>query len=202
MGNTVIMETIYPNSDDLNENENFDEIRLAREIMNNPPKGAWKREELGKIIIGSTTRSAIAFFLVPFMTVWSGGAIGGIYVSQIINGEFNLFLSLFGIPFLAGSIIFWSVALMAIGGKVEVVIGKESYVFTGLGKIGIKRKFDWNSIVRIYEERSRGRHGHSSSIYMEGKTRVEFGNGLSEERKYFLITTLKYLHSKKRHYIV
>lgn len=57
--------------------------------------------------ISATTESPIAFFLVPFMLVWSGGSLGGIYGTQIANGHFNLFLSLFGIPFCNGDNIIW-----------------------------------------------------------------------------------------------
>ena len=52
------------------------------------------------VSLGATTRSPIAFFLVPFMCVWSGGSLGGVYGSQVLNGEFDLGISLFGIPFI------------------------------------------------------------------------------------------------------
>src|SRR4051812_4884970 len=53
-------------------------VRPATE-MPTPPPGAWIREEPGATVVGATTRSPIAFFLVPFMTVWSGFSLGGIY---------------------------------------------------------------------------------------------------------------------------
>jgi YHS domain-containing protein len=190
---------------DLLNNNNENEVNILKGIINNPPKGTWKHEDYDHIVIGATTRSPIAFFLIPFMTVWTGGAIGGIYLTQIIKGEFDLFVSLFGIPFIIGAIIFWSLTLMVTIGKVEIIIGKESYVFTGVGRIGIKRKFDWNSIIRIYEEKNNGNwsfsfNRNSSSIFIEGKTRIKFGDGLKEERKYYLVAILKYLHNKKENY--
>ena len=36
-----------------------------------------------------STRSCIAFFLVPFTLFWAGGSLGGIYGTQIAKGEFN-----------------------------------------------------------------------------------------------------------------
>ena len=54
--------------------------------LNNPPNGTWIRNEMNQIVLGATTKSPIAFFLVPFMVVWSGGSIGGIYGTQFING--------------------------------------------------------------------------------------------------------------------
>ncbi|MDR0322487.1 MAG: hypothetical protein LBI28_13385 [Treponema sp.] len=179
-----------------NENETI----LAEKIIKNPPKGAWKYKDFNKLIIGATTRSLTALFLVPFMIVWSGGSIGGIYIMQMITGEFNLFLSLCGIPFLIGSIFLLATTLMTVVGKVEIVIGDDSYVFTGVGKIGIKKRFDWKSVVRIYEDKNTvtgffSNNRYSSSIYLEGKTRIRFGNGLKEEHKYFLLTALRYYHN-------
>jgi hypothetical protein len=47
--------------------------------LNRPPDGVWIRHEVNRIVLGATTKSPIAYFLVPFMLVWSGGSIGGIY---------------------------------------------------------------------------------------------------------------------------
>ena len=123
--------------------------------INIPPGGAWIRTELNYIVIGATTRSPIAFFLVPFMIVWSGGSIGSIYGSQIVNGKFDPEMALFGIPFLIGSIIFWSIAAMAIWGKVEITIDNNGgKVFTGLQNIGLTKKFTWEDISTIKENQS------------------------------------------------
>ena len=88
--------------------------------IDSPPKGAWIKKEDNDLIIGATTRSPIAFFLVPFMLVWTGGALGGLYGSQFINGEFNLGASLFGIPFIIGAIIFCALTAMTVCGEVEI----------------------------------------------------------------------------------
>ncbi len=90
--------------------------------VNQPPSGAWFRDEGHQFRVGATTRSFLALFLVPFMLVWSGGSLGGIYGSQVASGQFNLLLSLFGIPFLLGSIFLVSMVLMTICGHVEVRI--------------------------------------------------------------------------------
>src|SRR5438445_11552164 len=58
--------------------------------LNNPPRGVWFEQTFDGFVVGATTRSAIAFVLVPFMCVWSGGSLGGIYGSQIMSGKFNL----------------------------------------------------------------------------------------------------------------
>jgi hypothetical protein len=168
-------------------------------ILKEPPRGVWKREYFDTTVIGATTRSPIAFFLVPFALVWSGGSVGILYGTQLVSGKFNLAFSLFGLPFLIGSLLLFSGALMALAGKIEVWIGRESFVFHGVGRLGIKKRFDWSSVTSIYEgmpsfgvfETSRGR-----AIFIEGATRIKFGGGLTEERKYYMVTALKCLHEK------
>ncbi|WP_322550204.1 hypothetical protein [Flavobacterium psychraquaticum] len=86
--------------------ENIEDPNDKSFSISNNPDGTWFKTEFNETIIGASTRSPIAFFLVPFMLVWSGGSLGGIYGSQIKNGEFNLLISLFGIPFILGSLLF------------------------------------------------------------------------------------------------
>jgi len=171
-------------SEDTNELFSIDE----------PPKGAWIHRKETETIVGATTRSPIAFFLVPFMLVWSGGSLGGIYGSQIISGEFDPFMSLFGIPFIIGSIIFWSLALMAVAGKVEITFNEYGgKIFTGFSKIGYSRKFRWDEINTVSESDSRVRYpgGNGASICLEGKKRIAFGTGLNTSRKYYILMAFK-----------
>lgn len=162
--------------------------------IDTPPNGAWIRTELNYIVIGATTRSPIAFFLVPFMIVWSGGSIGSIYGSQIVNGKFDPEMALFGIPFIIGSIIFWSIAAMAIWGKVEITIDNNGgKVFTGLQNIGLTKKFTWEDISTIKENQSTYKFPGSQGmvISLEGKKRISFGNGINESRRYYIYRALK-----------
>lgn len=178
--------------------DNLDASKVDGFDSNNPPKGTWIRNEMNQIVIGSTTRSPTAFFLVPFMVVWSGGSIGGIYGTQLAMGEFDLFMSLFGIPFLIGSVIFWSLALMAIWGKVELTLDKRGgKAFTGLGNIGITKKFTWEEVSTVREQSNfnyRGSQG--GSIILDGKRRISFGMGVKENRRYYLFQVLKSILSK------
>ncbi|WP_221029452.1 hypothetical protein [Actomonas aquatica] len=165
--------------------------------VKDPPKGAWLQPTMDGVSMGATTRSPIAFFLVPFMLVWSGGSLGGIYGTQIMKGEFNLMMSLFGLPFLAGSIFFWGLTLMAICGKVEVTINRKlGRVFVGVGRIGWKRNFNLADITGVSEEVShhRSRRGGTNTtrkIVLEGPQPIHFGSGLSEARRHFLIHALR-----------
>jgi hypothetical protein len=169
--------------------------------MNNPPDGAWYKSDFNKTIIGATTRSPIAFFLVPFMLIWSGGSIGVIYGTQLINGKFDLVQSLFGIPFLIGSLIFWSFTLMAIWGKVELTLdNKGGKIVTGIGNIGLVKRFLWSDITTIKEKQANIRYPGSqgNTIVLEGKKRISFGTGVKEERRYYLLRAIKSLINKNR----
>jgi len=170
------------------------------DALRNPPSGAWFVEEIQGFTVGATTRSPAALFLVPFMCVWSGGSLGGIYLTQIISGKFNLMLSLFGIPFVLGSILFWSIAMMTLCGKVVVTSqGAEGGVFVGVGSIGWRRKFTWSAVKHIREEGGGGHPGGSGgSILLEGEERLRFGSGLNDRRRYFMLNAVKYMKAMAR----
>ncbi len=164
------------------------------------PNGTWIKTDFNSTIIGATTRSPIAFFLVPFMLVWSGGSIGGIYGSQLLKGEFDLFQSLFGIPFLIGAILFWSFALMAIWGKVELTLDNQGgKIFTGIGRIGLVKKFMWSDITTIKEKQANLNYPGSqgATLVLEGKRKISFGLGVKEERRYYLFRAIKSIMNKK-----
>ncbi|WP_375561084.1 hypothetical protein ACE193_00595 [Bernardetia sp. OM2101] len=171
--------------------------------INNPPKGAYINHLPNGVQIGASTRSWFAFFIVPFMIVWSGGSLGGIYGSQIISGEFDPFMSLFGIPFVLGSLLFWGIAIMTVMGKIEVTLdSKGGHIFTGVGKIGQYKRFLWSEINSVSEKTSvsHSRKGGSTtthSIVLEGQKQIKFGSHLSSERRYYMIKTLEQLIQNK-----
>lgn len=169
--------------------------------INNPPNGSWIITQMNETVVGATTKSPVAFFLVPFMLIWSGGSIGGIYGTQILSGEFDLIMSLFGIPFLIGSFVFWSFALMTIWGKVELTFDNQGgKIFTGVGNIGIVKKFIWDDIATIKEKRSNFHYPGSQggNLVLEGKRRISFGLGVKQERQYYLYRTIKNIISKNK----
>lgn len=94
--------------------------------------------------------SPAVFFLVPFTCVWSGFSMAGIYGSQIVRRAFDLKASLFGIPFLIGSIFLVGSCLFMLFGKrvLTLCCGKGVY-FSGVGAIGRRTRFDYNRETRI-----------------------------------------------------
>ncbi len=170
--------------------------------LNTPPKGIVVEEVDGNLVINSTTRSiGIAIFMTLFMTVWSGASLGGIYGTQIINGKFDLAMSLFGLPFLGGSILFWSIALMAMFGRVKVTINRNQVeIFTGIGKLGRTKVIALDDISKVYEKTTRGsKGGTSTSIALEGRSIYQFGRGLSFERQRYVLNALQLLVDDVKH---
>lgn len=167
--------------------------------INDPPKGAWFYDDFRGWRIGASTRSPVAFFLVPFMCVWSGFSLGGIYGTQIAKGEFNLGMSLFGIPFVIGTLLFGGLALMTVCGRIDVIVADTAgRLFTGVGPFGWTRRFEWSEVTRIEEDvlgyQHSGSNGHVISLV--GKTRLRFGSMMSDARRYFLLQGLRVLHQR------
>ena len=175
--------------------ESIDLDSVSAETLRHPPKGAWFTREIDRIVVGASTRSPHAFFLVPFMCVWSGFSLSEIYGRQISSGEFNLTASLFGIPFILGTLLLGVSTLMAMCGKVEVSIGKTSSIFVGVGHLGWRRTFDWSSIKAIREEQG---DSPQRAIVLEGKERLKFGTQLNERCRPFVLNALKYLRAETR----
>jgi hypothetical protein len=169
--------------------------------LHQPPRGAWFDDTGVGWRVGASTRSPIAFFLVPFMCVWSGFSLGGIYASQIVSGEFSLLLSLFGIPFVLGTLLFGSVAVMAVCGQVVVQVDREEgRIFTGVGPFGWTRRFYWNDIHAVDEGVTHHRHAGNShqAIALVGQRRITFGSMLSDARRYYVLCALRRQLSLRR----
>ncbi len=162
--------------------------------VSRPPRGAWHRSQGNEFEVGAVSRSGIAFFLVPFTLFWSGLSLGGIYGSQLAKGQFNLEQSLFGLPFLAGTLILVPITLMAIFGKVVVrSSGDSGGVFIGVGSIGWTRKFRWSEIRRARMSLTKWKQNHRALpvIELEAPKPVRFGSQLSEARREFMLAVLR-----------
>ena len=169
--------------------------------ITNPPHGAWFAEGIREWRIGASTRSYMAWILVPFMCVWSGGSMGGIYGSQIMHGKFDIMMSLFGIPFLIGTLFLGSAAIMSLFGRVDVsVVDNQGTVFVGVGPFGWTRRFDWSEITRIEEDLSSNASANNNRVVISlvGKTRLKFGSMLNESRRYYILQGLKLLHQRAK----
>jgi hypothetical protein len=156
--------------------------------LTKPPTGVWYTRTPNGFELGSSTRSAAAFFLVPFMLVWSGGSLGGIYGSQIAKGDFNLGMSLFGLPFLFGSILFGGIAVMTVCGKFVVrAEGRDGELFIGAGSIGYRKKFRWDEVKDIRIETKRSHKGREyQQILIDADSPVTIGNVPAARLNFFI----------------
>ena len=165
--------------------------------LHSPPSGAWYTPMTDGFVAGATTRTWMALFLVPFTCVWAGGSMAAIYGTQIMKGQFSLFPSLFGLPFLVGSIFLVSWCAMCVAGKVTVTRHSDQLtIFTGVGSIGWTRTCALSDFSTVREGYGglgnwnwNSRQG--PSIRLEGKRAVAFGSMLSTERRYFLLKVLQ-----------
>ncbi len=168
-------------------------------LPTDPPKGVTVEELMDGFRLTLTTRNGAAFFLIPFMIVWSGFSLGGIYGTQIYKGEFDLGQSLFGIPFVLGTLLFGSIALMSAFGKVVLEV-RNGVLLHRVGFLGLywTRRRDWNAFDRAELEEStrRGKGGYSTSysISLKGPDGDhEVASGVTRER---LAWALRYLNAK------
>jgi hypothetical protein len=171
--------------------------------LNEPPPGAWYRPDFEEFVVGASTRHPVAFFLVPFLCLWSGLSLGGIYGTQILQGELNPIMCLFGLPFVFGTIVLGSLVLMTIWGKVVVrVSGSEGEIFTGIGVLGLRRRFDWQQVRCVRTERSLQQNGRPvTAITLDCPKAIRFGIGLTDARREYIANVLRHelLNGQKSH---
>ena len=156
--------------------------------VRSPVSGTWIDDRGHNWAVSGSHRSWLALLIVPFTLFWSGMSLSGIYGTQIVAGEFDPGKSLFGLPFLVGSVVLITVCLMSLFGRtlVSVENGK-GLVFIGVGSIGWYRRFDWGLIDRITEI-STGQYKH---ISLEGSKRLNFGWGLNANKQYYIANFLR-----------
>ncbi|MDR3303301.1 MAG: hypothetical protein LBS86_02710 [Treponema sp.] len=172
-----------------------------------PPRGTWIYETPDEIVIGATECEPTGVVLVLPAIVLIAASVGGMFWDG-----FTVSGLLVGMLFLLLSCSLGVFALTMLFGKVEVVIGKESYVFNSVFKIGKKEIFDWNTVITIYEQTITSPKSHPEScilIKVAGPSiinvnngtltdEVHFGGNLTDERRRFLLNALQYYHHNHR----
>jgi hypothetical protein len=120
-----------------------------------PPEGAWFEQTADGVRVGVTYKSrGNAVIMACFTAVWGGITMGATYGNQIIDGEFDLFASIIGLPFLAATVFLIGVVCMAAAGKTEITITPEQCeIFTGAFGIGLRKRFDPIEVVGVTEEK-------------------------------------------------
>jgi hypothetical protein len=191
--------------------------------VNNPPPGAWFRREGTATGMGATARSlgaALGLLLVSLF--WNG--IVSVFVLLAISSTLSLvhipmpdwfpapkmnhssmgvgmtlFLWIFLSPFIAIGVAMILGLLSSLGGKCEVwVDGSQGVVFTGLGAVGFRKRFQIAEVKEIRVEQSQwnntdGNRQKKANITIENKSgkKVKFGSMLTPERRSFLAAALR-----------
>ena len=138
-----------------------DQDRVTLDPTDEPPAGAWLRDDGRHIRVGATCRSpATALFFTLFSGFWNSivavflfNAIASLLGYQGLGSPskgFDLFTLIFMIPFVIVGLVTAFIALMALFGRVEVRIGRDrATAFTGLGPLGWKRPFDATDVTDV-----------------------------------------------------
>jgi hypothetical protein len=161
--------------------------------MNVPP-GAWFEETADGFSAGARFRSHLSTYVVLFTLFFSVVSLSIAYGYQLVTGQFDPGLSLFGIPFLVATIVLGTVSLVAVWGRCTLVVrGDAAELFTGIGPFGRRRRFRWSGIYAVNEVKSKVEVNETTlpTLCLEGDTRVRFGVLLTTERRHFLLQTLR-----------
>ena len=182
-----------------------------------PPPGAWCRQDGMGTVIGATHRSlGTAFGALVFGLFWNGivsifvllaisATLHNLHIPQPnwfpapkMNGQemtvgMNLFLWLFLTPFITIGLVMAGTFFSCIWGRTEVRVQKdEGVIFTGVGALGWRRRFDARSVKGVsikastWQNENRSQQRFCIVIETREGKRLKFGSLLSEERREFV----------------
>jgi len=166
------------------------------------PDGVTYTQSLEGDKIAASTRSPIAFVLVPFAFIWTIGSVTGIYGYGFSGNEIDWVSILLSVPFVIGAAIAGSFGALTTFGQTAVTrYANQGTVFTGVGPFGWTRRFDWNRLQTIREfavpVKNRRRRRPAVLIELdfgsspEDPKPIRFGALLSDERRWFVLCVLR-----------
>jgi len=173
-------------------------IDAVEAMLHDPPSGTWYREEGDRTVVGASTRTPAVCLhltvacLMSYFAVWVLAKIA----PAGMHGEFSI-AGLLAFLFVGAIILsaVWFVALLGVMGKAEVVLGPGfAETFTGVGRLGNRRSFDWTAIWTIYDKPI-GFHlwGFFGDVILEGRQRIKVGPITKQSRRRFMVMALQYL---------
>jgi hypothetical protein len=127
---------------------------------------------------------------------WSGLSLNSIYGTQVRQGVFDFSRSLFGVPFVIGTILLGIQAVLSVCGHIRISRRADrGTVFQGVGRVGWARSFRWSDLNYVREERVASGRSSYQAIVLRFKPgargKLRFGRLLSDERREFLISMLR-----------
>ena len=197
-----------------------DKRKLAHELKGEAPAGTWARDDGRGMVVGASMRSFPTAMGLLFMCLFWNGivsvfvalvlastlkhmgiALPASFPAPKMNGApmsvgMTVFMWLFLTPFVLIGLGLMGAFLSALGGRVEVSVDRESgKVFEGIGLLGRTRRFDVHRVkdVRLEDKQWTDRDGsrrNRGNITIEADKTIDFGSGLSVERRRFLAAKL------------
>lgn len=169
---------------------------ISPNVLQPPPKHVQMTKNLQNgTVITHHKFSAILLFLIPFAAIWSGGSMWGIYGTQISNGTFDLGQSLFGLPFLIGTIFLVSVILVLLFGTWKItLLNGQGTVFFGVDPLGWTRRFTYSrdTLVGLRNTSLKVNNVPQKGILIQnGNAEFTFGSVLPEAVKHYIAAAIK-----------
>lgn len=161
-----------------------------------PPKGVRIDESPihGKTLIYRKVPAAL-LFLIPFTAFWSGLSMFGIYGTQIKEGAFDPARSLFGVPFLLGTIVLLSIILFGLFGRWRIAFsGGVLSVALEIGPFGWTRRLICDSSATVGIKTATWQKNNVPQKLIEVEclgNKLRFGSPLPEDAKVFVAETLR-----------
>lgn len=168
---------------------------ISLDVLATPPRGIKiERDFSGATVITYRRLSTALLFLIPFTAFWSGLSMWGIYGGQIKKGEFDLHQSLFGLPFLFGTVVLLSIITFLLVGKLQVTLKNgKGCVFVGVRSLGWNRFFTYNQDTLVSMRMTNVQVNDVSQkgiLIRNESTDLVFGTMLKEDAKLFIAAAI------------
>lgn len=164
--------------------------------LQRPPKGVRIEDSpLGGRSIIYRKISPAVLFLIPFTAFWSGGSMFAIYGSQLKKGHFELMPSLFGVPFLLGSVVLISIIGFMLCGRWRIHYNQGLLeVVIEIGPFGWTRRLACDRSARVSIQASAWQNNGAPQRVIQvdcQSNTLKFGAGIPDPAKAFIAEALR-----------
>ena len=119
-------------------------------------------------------------------------------LSSLVDGWVSLLYIVFPGVFVWGGLFLAFMAIRGWFGHTCVTVhGKEGRIFTGIGRLGLTRRFDWSAVMHVQEE-GLG-NGYSQITLVARRRRTRVGGGiLDTARRQYLLAVLAAMIARRK----